>query len=87
MTTEEQLVNMEIATTIRIAQRVGDIEPQPLQWYRTSEDLPMTNSLVLTGNGWKMRCLGQHVWQALGADGGYYHVNDPEYWCYLPTKY
>lgn len=70
--------------TVRLRHRAEEPETVTLTWYRTTEDLPMTCGAVLNEFGHKLSHRDNR-WVALGTDGGYYEVNPPVFWCYIPT--
>lgn len=72
--------------TIKVSPRADDIQPVTVQWYRTTEDIPFGVAWVLDEHGWRVRCNGLHQWVTMGVDGSYYPIDDPEYWCYIPTR-
>ena len=70
--------------TTRLKHRMDEPQTVTLTWYRATEDLPMTCGAVLNEYGHKVHWRNSR-WEALGTDGGYFEVNPPTWWCYIPT--
>lgn len=70
--------------------RPRKVEPPPVHqviWYRADEDKPATSGAVLNEYGHRVYSdWGGNYgkWYALGTDGGYYEINAPIWWCYIP---